>query len=132
MFIFIGFFFMVMFVFELVVVIKVWGVVVKFFVIIDCVFIIDFVSDEGLKFDSFYGEISFENVKFYYLFWFSVFILKGFIIIFEVGKIFVFVGVSGSGKSIVVFFIERFYDFISGVVKFDGKDIRLFNFNWFC
>lgn len=41
----------------------------------------------------------------------------------KVGKFLVFVGLSGFGKSLVIVFLERFYDLIFGSVFIDGKDI---------
>ncbi|XP_039016790.1 ABC transporter B family member 15-like [Hibiscus syriacus] len=54
-------------------------------------------------------------------------ILKDFSISIEAGKSTALVGQSGSGKSTVISLIERFYDPLKGVVKIDGRDIRLYN-----
>ncbi|KAL4379609.1 hypothetical protein GQ457_02G011440 [Hibiscus cannabinus] len=54
-------------------------------------------------------------------------ILKNFSICIEAGKSTALVGQSGSGKSTVISLIERFYDPLKGVVKIDGRDIRLYN-----
>ncbi|WPG99455.1 multidrug resistance protein 1-like protein [Acrodontium crateriforme] len=43
------------------------------------------------------------------------------------GKTVALVGPSGAGKSSTIGLIERFYDVTSGVVKFDGMDIRKMN-----
>lgn len=60
------------------------------------------------------GNIEFKNVFFSYFFRFDVMIFRDFLLSFFVGKIVVVVGGSGLGKSTVVFFIERFYDFNDG------------------
>lgn len=52
----------------------------------------------------------------------------------RVGKFLVLVGFSGFGKSIVIVFLERFYDFLLGCVFVDGEDICKFNLKslWRC
>ncbi|KAE8660005.1 putative multidrug resistance protein [Hibiscus syriacus] len=57
----------------------------------------------------------------------NMIVLKNFSISIEAGKSTALVGQSGSGKSTVVSLIERFYDPLKGVVKIDGRDIRLYN-----
>ncbi|GMI68434.1 multi-drug resistance 13, ATP-binding cassette B15 [Hibiscus trionum] len=57
----------------------------------------------------------------------NMIILKDFSICIEAGKSTALVGQSGSGKSTVISLIERFYDPLKGVVKIDGRDIRLYN-----
>ncbi|GMI68432.1 multi-drug resistance 13, ATP-binding cassette B15 [Hibiscus trionum] len=57
----------------------------------------------------------------------NMIILKDFSICIEAGKSTALVGQSGSGKSTVISLIERFYDPLKGVVKIDGRDIKLYN-----
>lgn len=44
----------------------------------------------------------------------------------------VLVGVSGSGKLIIVVLLEWFYDFDEGCVLLDGVDIKELNLIWLC
>ena len=57
-------------------------------------------------------------------------VLKGLSLTFEAGSTSALVGASGSGKSTIVALIERFYDPLGGVVKFDGVDVRDLNLRW--
>ncbi|KAF5783018.1 putative Type I protein exporter [Helianthus annuus] len=54
-------------------------------------------------------------------------IFNGFSISIEAGKSTALVGQSGSGKSSIIGLIERFYDPMKGVVKVDGRDIKLYH-----
>ncbi|MFS7988963.1 putative ABC-type xenobiotic transporter [Helianthus anomalus] len=54
-------------------------------------------------------------------------IFNGFSISIEAGKSTALVGQSGSGKSTIIGLIERFYDPMEGVVKVDGRDIKLYH-----
>ncbi|RLN50324.1 hypothetical protein BBJ28_00020549 [Nothophytophthora sp. Chile5] len=46
------------------------------------------------------------------------------------GQTVALVGASGSGKSTAIALLERFYDPSSGVITFDGRDIRELNLPW--
>ncbi|EJD34498.1 hypothetical protein AURDEDRAFT_176471 [Auricularia subglabra TFB-10046 SS5] len=106
------------------------GAAAKLFSTIDRVPPIDSSSPAGRKLNTVEGRITFEDVKFRYPSRPGVPILKGLNITFEAGKTAALVGASGSGKSTVVQLVERFYDPASGLVKFDGVDIRELNLKW--
>jgi ATP-binding cassette, subfamily B (MDR/TAP), member 1 len=57
-------------------------------------------------------------------------ILRDCCITFPAGKTSAIVGASGAGKSTIVALVERFYDPVSGSVKFDGRDIKELNIKW--
>ena len=46
------------------------------------------------------------------------------------GETLALVGPSGGGKSTVVSLIERFYDPASGIVDFEGVDVKDLNVKW--
>ncbi|KAI5118306.1 hypothetical protein M0805_006474 [Coniferiporia weirii] len=73
------------------------------------------------------GPISFDNISFEYPSRKGVEVLKNFNLKLEVGESVAIVGQSGSGKSSVQSLLLRFYDPVSGSVKFDGQDIREFS-----
>jgi ATP-binding cassette subfamily B (MDR/TAP) protein 1 len=108
------------------------GAASKLFSTIDRVPPIDSASTEGLKPDasSVVGEITFHNVRFNYPSRPDVPILKGVDLKFPAGKTAALVGASGSGKSTIVALVERFYDPLSGSVKFDGVEIKDLNLKW--
>ncbi|WVQ85990.1 hypothetical protein IAT38_008158 [Cryptococcus sp. DSM 104549] len=126
----IGSFSMAMLAPEMAAITKARSAAAKLFATIDRVPAIDSASPEGLKPDTVNGEISFEGVKFHYPSRPNIPILKGLTTTFAAGKTFALVGASGSGKSTVVSLVERFYDPVEGVVKFDGRDIKTLNLKW--
>ena len=72
----------------------------------------------------FKGEIAFENVDFAYEP--DRPILKNVSFRIEPGQVAALVGPTGAGKSSIIGLIPRFYDPVSGAVKIDGVDVRLF------
>lgn len=48
---------------------------------------------------------------------------SGFNFIIEGGVVVAFVGVLGCGKSMIMKFVECFYDLMSGIIFFDGVDL---------
>jgi ATP-binding cassette subfamily B (MDR/TAP) protein 1 len=108
------------------------GAAGKLFETIDRVPPIDSASPDGHKPDESLtkGEITFTNVRFNYPSRPEVPILRGVDFVFPAGKTAALVGASGSGKSTVVALVERFYDPLSGSVKFDGVEIRDLNIRW--
>ncbi len=71
------------------------------------------------------GEIEFRNVNFWYRN--REVILKDFNLHIQPGETIALVGHTGAGKSSIVKLIERFYEFQSGQILVDGKDIRQFD-----
>ena len=102
----------------------------KLYETIDRIPEIDSGSTEGLKPEKVLGKIVLEDVKFSYPSRPDVQVTKGLNITFVAGKTAALVGASGSGKSTVVSLVERFYDPTSGVVKFDGVNVKDLNLKW--
>ncbi|MFS8011221.1 putative Type I protein exporter [Helianthus anomalus] len=73
------------------------------------------------------GHVQICDVDFAYPARPDIMIFKGFSIDIEARKSTALVGQSGSGKSTIIGLIERFYDPMKGVVKFDGRDIRSYH-----
>ena len=69
------------------------------------------------------GNLSLRNVKFAYPSRPDQEVCNGYNLKVVAGTTFALVGSSGSGKSTVIQFIERFYDPDSGVVMLDGVDL---------
>ncbi|KAF5369355.1 hypothetical protein D9758_002765 [Tetrapyrgos nigripes] len=106
------------------------GAAAKLYATIDRVPDIDSADPSGLKPDSVEGEITLEHVKFSYPSRPGVAVVKDLSLSFRAGKTAALVGASGSGKSTVISLVERFYDPLSGVVRFDGRDIKTLNIRW--
>ena len=77
------------------------------------------------------GEISLKNVRFNYPTKKDVEVLEGVNIDITKNKVIALVGPSGCGKSSIIQMIERFYDPSSGLVTFDGRDIRELEPRWY-
>ena len=73
------------------------------------------------------GEITFENVDFRYSEQEQV--LKDFSLRIKSGESLALVGHTGAGKSSLAKLIARFYEFQSGRILIDGRDIRTFDLN---
>ncbi|KAI5665582.1 hypothetical protein M9H77_15435 [Catharanthus roseus] len=97
------------------------------FAVLDRYSSIDPDDPEGEKPEKITGHIEFQDVDFAYPARPDVIIFRGFSIKIDAGKSTALVGQSGSGKSTIIGLIERFYDPLNGVVKIDGRDIRLYN-----
>ena len=75
--------------------------------------------------EDFGGEIEFRNVDFAYVEGQPV--LRDFSLKIEPGEMIALVGHTGAGKSTLGKLIARFYEFQSGQILLDGKDIRTFD-----
>ncbi|PFH54100.1 hypothetical protein AMATHDRAFT_186925 [Amanita thiersii Skay4041] len=106
------------------------GAAAKLYATIDRVPDIDSSDPGGLKPEKVEGEISLENIYFNYPSRPNVRVVNGLSITFRAGKTAALVGASGSGKSTVISLVERFYDPASGVIKFDGTDVKQLNLKW--
>jgi ATP-binding cassette subfamily B multidrug efflux pump len=73
--------------------------------------------------DNFKGEIEFDDVYFSYVP--SEPVLKGVSFKADSGQTIALVGSTGAGKTTIVNLLNRFYDIDSGLIKFDGIDIKL-------
>lgn len=73
------------------------------------------------------GDITFENVDFFYPTRPNVNIFNKLNFHIRPGEHVCIVGPSGSGKSTIMHLLLRFYDPVSGSIKLDGRDIRNFN-----
>ncbi|CAH1437665.1 unnamed protein product [Lactuca virosa] len=82
---------------------------------------------DGEKPEIITGHVEIHDVDFAYPSRPDIMIFRGFSIDIEAGKSIALVGQSGSGKSTIIGLIERFYDPMKGVVKVDGRDIRLYH-----
>jgi len=81
----------------------------------------------GLQIKSAIGSVLFDKVNFHYPTRPSAKILRELSLGIEPGKSVALVGPSGCGKSTCIQLILRFYDPISGKVKFDDNDISALN-----
>jgi ATP-binding cassette subfamily B protein len=88
------------------------------------------VSGEGIRPDSFSGQIELDDVHFAYPTRPDAPVLKGLALKINPGEVHALVGSSGGGKSTVVNLIERFYDVQSGSVRLDGRDVRELDPSW--
>uniref|UniRef100_A0A7E4VAT3 Multidrug resistance protein 1 n=1 Tax=Panagrellus redivivus TaxID=6233 RepID=A0A7E4VAT3_PANRE len=73
------------------------------------------------------GNIELNKVRFAYPSSDRLLTLNGLDIKADFGKTVALVGPSGCGKSTVIQLVERFYDVLSGVLRVDGLDSRLYN-----
>ncbi|CAA3012460.1 ABC transporter B family member 19-like [Olea europaea subsp. europaea] len=75
-------------------------------------------------------DVNFKMVTFAYPSRPEVIVLRDFNIKIKGGTMVAFVGGSGSGKSTVIWMIQRFYDPIRGKVLLEGVDLRELNLKW--
>lgn len=74
------------------------------------------------------GDIEFKNVSFAYIE--EEYVLKNISFSIKAGQTVAMVGATGSGKSSITNLIPRFYEFNSGEINLDGKDIREYELNY--
>ncbi|XP_041662861.1 bile salt export pump [Cheilinus undulatus] len=99
----------------------------QFFKLIDRVPKISTSQTEGVKWNSFRGDVQFLNCKFTYPTRPDIQVLKGLVVSVKPGQTLAFVGSSGCGKSTSVQLLERFYDPDEGRVLIDGHPSRTVN-----
>lgn len=102
----------------------------ELFSIIDKPSKIDPLSREGLRPDTFLGDIEFRDVRFAYPARPGAEVLQGFNLSIPAGKTTALVGPSGSGKSTLVGLLERWYEPSSGQILLDGHQIEDLNTQW--
>lgn len=91
---------------------------------------IDGLSEDGLRPESFIGEISFDAVTFAYPSKPDATVLDSFTARVKPGETLALVGHSGCGKSTIISLLERFYNPSSGRILLDGKPISEYNIQW--
>jgi ATP-binding cassette subfamily B protein len=74
------------------------------------------------------GDIEFKNLSFAYIE--EEYVLKSITLSIKAGQTVALVGATGSGKSSITNLIPRFYEFNSGEIKLDDKDIREYELNY--
>ena len=77
--------------------------------------------------ERFVGNISFDNVKFFYPSRPDFTVLKNVSFKVNSGEMLALVGPSGSGKSTIASLLLRFYELQSGKISIDGKDISSYD-----
>ena len=83
----------------------------------------EFIKDNGkIIATKLQGKVSFKNVSFEYIE--NVSVLKNISFEIEAGKTLAIVGATGSGKTSTIGIISRFYEYNSGEVLIDDKNIR--------
>ncbi|KAJ0735326.1 putative ABC-type xenobiotic transporter [Helianthus annuus] len=97
------------------------------FTVLDRNTLIDPEVHDGKKPEVITGHVEICDVHFAYPARPDIKIFNGFSISIEAGKSTALVGQSGSGKSTIIGLIQRFYDPMEGVVKVDGRDIKLYH-----
>lgn len=76
------------------------------------------------------GELSLENVHFFYPQRKDVNVLKGVTLKIPAGKTVALCGSSGCGKSTIIQLLQRFYDPTEGAVKVDDVNIAEYDLEW--
>ncbi|CAN6244653.1 unnamed protein product [Urochloa humidicola] len=103
------------------------GAASSVFAILDRETKIDPDNPEGYKPERLQGRVEIIGVDFAYPSRPNMIIFKGLSLKIHQGQSTALVGQSGSGKSTIIGLIERFYDPLNGVVKIDGRDIKMYN-----
>lgn len=79
-------------------------------------------NSENTQNEKYLGEVTFDSVKFAYNE--DDYVLKEVSFDIKKGETVAFVGATGAGKSSIINILSRFYEFQSGSISIDGKDIR--------
>lgn len=79
-------------------------------------------NEQSLPLSTVKGEVIFKNLHFRYLP--DIPIIKGIDIQAKPGQTIALVGPTGAGKTTMINLLSRFYDFHSGTITIDGKNIR--------
>lgn len=87
-------------------------------------------ADTGKTLNQVRGEVEFSNVRFAYPTRPDVEVLTDLSFKIKAGEVVALVGMSGGGKSTIASLIPRFYDPISGVIRFDGEPISELKPSW--
>jgi len=95
----------------------------RIFALIDADNTVKQIADEPVK--SIQGKIEFDDVTFSYDD--GTVVLKNFNLTIAPGESVAFVGHTGAGKSTIAKLNTRFYEFQSGTIRVDGRDIRMLN-----
>lgn len=90
---------------------------------------LDPTDDAGIKLEKLQGSIRLEHVKHIYPSR-PVVVMDDVSLDIPAGKTTALVGASGSGKSIIVGLVERFYNPVEGSIYLDGHDISKLNLRW--
>lgn len=86
--------------------------------------------DEGLTLSTLQGHIEFSKVNFSYPTRPDVTVLKDLSFEIKPGQVVALVGMSGCGKSTVASLLPRFYDPLSGIIRFDGVPLTTLQPSW--
>ncbi|KAL0927882.1 hypothetical protein M5K25_002103 [Dendrobium thyrsiflorum] len=87
-------------------------------------------SEEGEELGEVRGEVEFKEVRFRYPTRPETEVISGFSLRVETGKTVALVGGSGSGKSTVIWLLQRFYEVNGGEILIDGVHIRSLKVKW--
>jgi ABC-type multidrug transport system fused ATPase/permease subunit len=83
-----------------------------------------FIKNGDIQFEALKNEIAFKDIRFSYIP--GIPIIKGVSFSVKKGQILAIVGPTGAGKTTVVNFLPRFYEYDSGAIEIDGINLREF------
>ncbi|CAI4223777.1 unnamed protein product [Auanema sp. JU1783] len=91
---------------------------------------IDSKSPSGYVGQEIHGDIQLQNIRFHYPSRPDIEILKGLTLNIKAGETVALVGSSGCGKSTVISLLLRYYNFESGSIKIDGRELNEYNIEY--